>query len=125
LWFEASCGKRDLLLNDNGHTFTGRMLAWCPHQEHHVYSVSLNDMGEMSTETRYFVRGFLAGQEPEGPYGEDGGITPDDELAWELACNRFRRTGSWSGRWDTCAECGCVLLPDSTSDRCWAHGGCQ
>lgn len=122
LWFEAPCGERDLLLDTNGHTYPGRMLAWCPHQEHNVYSVSLNQMGEMSTETRYFVRGFLAGQEPEGPY-DDGEITPEDELAWELATHRFRKSGSWAGRWNTCAACGCVLLPDSTSDHCSEHGG--
>lgn len=123
LWFEASCGDRDLLMGAGGHTYPGRMLAWCPHQEHHVYSVSLNEMGEMSTASRYFVRGYLAGQEPEVPYDDDGEITPEDELAWELATYRFRQTGSWSGGWDTCADCGCVLLPDSTSDHCAEHRG--
>jgi hypothetical protein len=121
LWFDAPCGGRDHLLDANGHTFHGRMLAWCPHQEHHVYSVSLGEMGEMSTETQYFVRGFLAGNEPGAPFDSDWQMTPEDEAAWASATDRFRRTGWWYGRWGTCAECGCVLLPDSAADRCEAH----
>ena len=120
MWFEAFCGNRDFLLDDNGHTFHGRMLAWCPDRGY-SYSVSLDEMGEMSTESEYFVRGFLAGNSPEGPFDESDEITPEDETAWILALQRFRQTGSWFGRWGTCAECGCVLLPDTASDRCGSH----
>ncbi|CAN5524390.1 hypothetical protein BH10ACT3_BH10ACT3_23200 [soil metagenome] len=127
MWFEAECGGRDLLLKDNGHTFTGRMLAWCPHGDEpdsrRVYSVSLSDMAEMSTETRYFVHGFLAGNTPEGPFNEDWEMTDADAVAWQVASIRFRTTGEWSGHWSTCSTCGCVLLPDSWGDKCHEHGG--
>jgi hypothetical protein len=119
LWFEASCGGRDLLVG-NPHTFRGRMAAWCPHQNR-GYTVSVSEMGAMADETRYFVRGFLSGNEPGPPFDDDHGTDRADEVAWRSALRRFRRTGSWYGRWRTCEICGCVLLPDSHADRCHEH----
>lgn len=120
LWFEAFCGERDYLLEGASHTFPGRMLAWCPKNEY-VYSVSLSEMGEMSDQTRYFVRGFLSGNEPE-PLGENyGPVATEDLAAWKSATERFRQTGNWFGRWQTCGVCGCVLLPSTAGDRCCQH----
>ena len=122
LWFEASCGGRDFLVG-NGHTFTGRMAAWCPHTEV-GYNVSLAEMGEMSTETRYYVAGFLAGSEPGCPVHPDDvdpRLEEADLAAWEAALSRFRRTGHWHGRWGTCRACGCVLLPDTDATYCHEH----
>jgi len=117
LWFEAPCGRRDFLVG-NGHTFTGRMAAWCPHDEV-GYNVSLAGMGDMSDETRYFVAGYLAGSEPGPPDEADAA----DLTAWKGATSRFRRTGYWYGRWGTCEVCGCVLLPDTAGRRCHEHLG--
>jgi hypothetical protein len=119
LWFEGSCGGRDLLVG-NSHTFRGRMAAWCP-QRGRGYSVSLSEMGEMSDETRYFIRGFLSGNEPGPPYDDAHGTDSADARAWRSAIRRFRSTGSWYGRWSTCKICGCVLLPDSSVDHCHVH----
>lgn len=110
----------DLLVDGAGHTFIGRMVAWCPDAQRE-YNVSLQDMGEMSEEARYFVRGFLSGNEPGPPYDQDGEIDPVDLDAWRSAIRRFRRTGWWFGRWGTCATCGCVLLPDSAGPLCDRH----
>ncbi|MDW3849461.1 hypothetical protein NMK34_22875 [Micromonospora sp. BRA006-A] len=118
LWFETTCG-RDVLVG-NGHTFAGRMAAWCPH-ESVGYNVSRAQMGAMSEEARYFVAGFLAGSEPRYPLDADGGTEEADLNAWRAALSRFRRTGSWHGRWGTCRVCGCVLLPDAAGDRCHQH----
>ncbi|WP_405092098.1 hypothetical protein OG767_03335 [Micromonospora sp. NBC_01392] len=118
LWFEAPCG-RDVLVG-NGHSFTGRMAAWCPH-EGVGYNVSRAEMGAMSEEARYFVAGFLAGNEPGYPVDVDGETDEADLSAWRAALARFRRTGSWYGRWGTCQVCGCVLLPDTAGDRCHQH----
>lgn len=120
LWFDAPCGGRDFLLAGQGHTFPGRMSAWCP-DDAVSYSVSFGEMGLMSDETRYFVLGFLSGNEPGPPEDDDGNIGPADLGAWRSATARFRRTGTWRGRWRTCAICGCVLLPDSSADRCHEH----
>jgi hypothetical protein len=120
LWFDAPCGGRDFLLAGQGHTFLGRMTAWCPDKAV-SYNVSFAEMGSMSDETRYFVLGFLSGNEPGPPEDEDGNIDPADLEAWRSATDRFRRTGAWYGRWGTCSVCGCVLLPDSSADRCHEH----
>ena len=117
LWFDASCGGRDFLVG-NAHTFTGRMTAWCP-RKGVTYNVSRSELETMAEETRYFVAGFLAGNEPR--YPDDDGTGEADLTAWAAATARFRRTGLWYGRWGTCAECGCVLLPDSAGDRCQEH----
>lgn len=119
LWFQASCGSRDYIVG-NGHTFRGRMAAWCPHRRV-GYNISLSELTEMSTESQYFVKGYLAGTEPGLPMDIQGDTSPEDERAWRAATARFRRTGSWYGRWGTCEECGCVLLPDSGAVRCSEH----
>lgn len=121
LWFTGFCGARDYLLG-SGNTFRGRLSAWCPSKEV-GYTVSLSEISEMSVESEYFVKGFLAGQVPRAPEDEDGSITDDDLYAWWAATERFRRTGSWYGRWGTCSVCGCVLLPDAAGDRCHEHVG--
>lgn len=121
LWFESTCGGRDFLVG-NGHTFVGRMAAWCPEKKV-GYNVSLGEMGAMSDECRYWIAGFLTGNEPDYPYSEDDDRDVDevDMTAWEAALSRFRRTGLWNGRWNTCDVCGCVLLPDTAADRCAEH----
>jgi hypothetical protein len=53
LWFEAFCGSRDLIAG-NGHTSADGMAAWCPREEV-GYDVSLDEMGALSQESRYFV----------------------------------------------------------------------
>lgn len=119
LWFEAPCGGRDFLMG-NGHTFTGRLTAWCPHDEV-GYSVSLGEMGAMPDESRYYVAGFLAGNEPECPTDDEGETDEADLIAWRSATRRFRHTGQWYGRWGTCQVCGCVLLPDTAANHCQEH----
>jgi hypothetical protein len=120
LWFEAKwCGGRDFLFHVGAHTFLGRMMAWCPDRAQ-SYRVSLDEMGVMSDEAKYFVLGFLAGNEPPPP-NDSSDIADPDQTAWRMATARFRLTGSWYGRWGTCAVCGCVLLPDSSEELCHEH----
>lgn len=119
LWFVGPCGHRDLLVG-NGHTFTGRISAWCPHEEY-GFSVSLAEIEEMSTEARYFITGYLAGSEPGPPIDGAGMSTDADWTAWRAATARFRRTGYWWDSRTTCHACGCVLLPDSAAQYCHEH----
>jgi hypothetical protein len=121
LWFEAPCGGRDLLTG-NGGTYPGRMSAWCPEKKV-PYNVSLAEMGQMSQQARYYVAGFLAGNQPgpPPPPAPDADIEPGDWTAWLAAAGRFRRTGLWLGRWRTCQACGRVLLPDTAAEDCQEH----
>lgn len=75
----------------------------------------------MSREAEYFVKGYLCGDEPRSPDDVDGDSTEEDLAAWNQALGRFHRTGLWFGRWRTCNECGCVLLPDTAGNRCAEH----
>lgn len=120
LWFIGLCGGRDYLLPENGHTFNGRMSAWCP-DKRVGYNVSLGEIDERSIEATYFIKGFLAGDGPAPPYDDEGDVDAADLQAWHAAIQRFNTSGSWFGRWRTCLECGCVLLPDSFGDRCADH----
>jgi hypothetical protein len=121
LWFEAPCGGRDLLAG-NGGTFHGRMRAWCP-DKRVSYNVSLAEMGQMSREARYWVAGFLAGNQPGPPPPPDfdADTDPGDLVAYRAATGRFHRTGLWFGRWRTCQACGRVLLPDTAAESCQEH----
>jgi hypothetical protein len=98
------------------------MWAWCPHEQL-GYNVSLAEMGQMSQEARYWVAGFLAGNQlgPPPPPHFDADTDPGDLIAWRAATGRFRRTGLWSGRWRTCQTCGRVLLPDTADENCQEH----
>jgi hypothetical protein len=121
LWFEAPCGGRDQLVG-SGDTYPGRMAAWCPDKQV-SYNVSLAEMGQMSQQARYYVAGFLAGNQPgpPPPPDPDSGIEAGDLTAWTAATSRFRRTGLWIGRWRTCQACGRVLLPDTAAEDCQEH----
>jgi hypothetical protein len=91
LWFDTQCG-RHYLLDGNAHTFPGRMLAYCAERGIRT-RVSKGEIGDCSEQSRYFVRGFLSGNEPAPPDSNDG-IEPA-YLAWSDAAARFRDTGYW------------------------------
>jgi hypothetical protein len=120
LWFVGTCGERDFLVDGHGHTFRGRMSAWCPTQQH-WYNVSKAAITECSTETEFFIRGFLTGCEPGPPIDDEGEMNEADHKAWRAAAQRFHSTGYWYGRWTTCDVCGRVLLPDTDAEVCESH----
>ncbi|HLL68773.1 MAG TPA: hypothetical protein VK453_24110 [Micromonosporaceae bacterium] len=92
LWFDTEHCGRHYLLDGNSHTFRGRMLAYCAERGIHT-RVSKGEISDCSEQTRYFVRGFLSGNEPAPPES-DSGIDPA-YLAWSDAAARFRDTGYW------------------------------
>ncbi|MEU1396045.1 hypothetical protein ABZ403_08260 [Micromonospora zamorensis] len=92
LWFDtAQCG-RHYLLDGNPHTSAGRMLAYCAELGIRT-RVSKGEIGVCSEQTRYFVRGFLSGNELAPPESGDGAEAA--YLAWREAAARFRDSGSW------------------------------
>ncbi|HWO22668.1 MAG TPA: hypothetical protein VNO30_28105 [Kofleriaceae bacterium] len=124
LWFvTAHCEGRHYVLG-NGHTFRGRIHAWCPAKQL-GFRVSKSDITECSRETAYYVRGLLAGQEPAAPVDDEGDLLPPDDpeyRAWVHATKLFGQTGSWNERVRLCEVCGARLWPSNPKPTCWdAH----
>jgi hypothetical protein len=99
LWFEhLGCRGRHYLLG-NPHTVPGRMQAWCPREGVSVF-VSRNDIGRASRAARYWIEGYLHGNEPAPPAGRDG--PPDFGSAtyrrWQRDTASFRASGTWPSR---------------------------
>lgn len=115
LWFTqrySGPNKKYYLCITNPHTFVGRMYAWDDDAEQ-GFCVSKEEIATCSTETVYFVKGFLAGNEPAEPLDADGYDYPDDHplrKRWLQARDLFRITGTWAeGR--ICEKCGQEMLP--------------
>jgi hypothetical protein len=92
LWFtmEPGCNGKHYLICAS-HTFPGRFTAWCPLKKR-MANCSFSDVRSASTEARYWLKGFLAGNEPPPPAAKVG----SRELkTWERAARRFQKTGSW------------------------------
>jgi hypothetical protein len=120
LWFlMAGCEGRHYLVDGNPHTFHGRMYFYCPPQN--VYTrVSKSEIAECSDETKYFIRGFLSGNEPPPPRDDDQDLLDDGDPRfgqWRKAVDVFRDTGYWwSGDTRRCETCGSELLPSGPCD---------
>ncbi len=98
LWFTVpdKChGEKHYLLG-NPHTFKGRIMAWCPHKETSFF-VSLKEMKELSEPARWWITGYLRGNEPHPPINGDGDTNFDSKeyKAWEKACDEFHESGVW------------------------------
>jgi hypothetical protein len=97
LWFmHEGCEGKHFLIG-NPHTYPGRMWAWCPKDER-TFFVSKGAMGEMSEAAKYWVMGFLAGNQPEPPRdGEDNEVDFKGVAyrEWLKNIEVFERTGIW------------------------------
>jgi hypothetical protein len=99
LWFVSShpiCrGGRDYLWDEQWHTHPGRMAAYCPHDaEHSDYRISLQGLpGDLPAATRYWVRGFLAGNLPKPPH--DAPPNGPEMAAWREQARVFAHEGWW------------------------------
>jgi hypothetical protein len=96
LWFTmgSHCEGKHFLLG-NPHTFVGRMLAWCPNKEVSFF-VSKNGVDECSVETEYWMKGFLAGNEPKPP-SENGDVDFESKAykEWLKKVEKFKEIGNW------------------------------
>ncbi|MDO3410542.1 hypothetical protein QWJ34_12290 [Saccharibacillus sp. CPCC 101409] len=82
----------------------------------------------MSEQTRYWIKGFLYGNEPDQPYNDEEGklFSGEEYERWFEAVQLFHETGHWNdmeGR--VCDTCGKDLLPSEMGVRCrdCAEGG--
>ena len=96
LWFyHHGCEGKHFLIG-NPHTVVGRMWAWCPANERSFF-VSKADMGDMSEQARYWVKGFLAGNQPGPPVDKDGDVDfeSDEYRVWQTRIDKFEQAGIW------------------------------
>jgi hypothetical protein len=96
LWFYSErCHGRDYVFDSHWHTHPGRMAVFCPHStEWPNYRISLSEMpADLPTATKYWVRGFLAGNLPRQP-ADDEDDTPAMQR-WREKALSFAREGYW------------------------------
>lgn len=96
---EPHCTGKHYLLCAS-HTFPGRFTAWCPVKKRST-NCSLSDVNRSSKESLYWLKGFLAGNEPDPPRRPDGAYvsaSSADFKAWEKAAKSFQKTGFWPDR---------------------------
>ena len=98
LWVTSDyCPDRDWLIEGNAHTHPGRLAIWCPHRGG-GYNLSRDEIRETSVAGRYWIRGFVVGNEPNSPLDDDGfpiDETSADYQAWESARLEYLRQGVW------------------------------
>jgi hypothetical protein len=99
LWFRTShCSGKHFILG-NPHTDHGRIYAWCPKKQT-GFCVSKLEITSLSKESKYWIEGFLSGNEPEPPDESDISSTQDyfksrKYKKWEKAIAEFKETGYW------------------------------
>ena len=125
LWFtmgDCCAGKHYLLYNS--HTFPGRMGAWCPLKEV-TFCVSKSEMTELSSQAVYWVKGFLAGNEPDAPTDKNGDYLPEDHPRyqhWRAEIEQFPETGYWKFFAYLCEECGAQASLTQDGIHCFECG---
>ncbi|BBH24321.1 hypothetical protein Back11_56660 [Paenibacillus baekrokdamisoli] len=121
LWFtfKEHCKGKHFIVG-NPHTFHGRISAYCP-QKNVYFNVSLGEIGDMPSTTKYWIKGFLSGNEPAPPVDEEGDIYPpahEMDIHWVRSIALFHKTGYWYSGDRSCAVCGQKLLNSWTEFEC-------
>ena len=101
LWFELeNCEGRHFLIG-NPHTYKGRIDAYCP-IKNTTFCISYKEIKKMSIESKYWLQGYLSGNEPDPPEEYDGESAVDFFQSmrykeWELKIQKFKETGEFDG----------------------------
>lgn len=94
LWVESFDGERGVL-SGNPHTHRGRFsVLW--ESTGRTHPTSLSDLRAMSEPARYWLSGYLAGNEPEisDVFPDLEGEPTEEQVShWRLVCREFRETG--------------------------------
>lgn len=113
------CPSKHFLLY-NPHTFVGRVAVYCE-SKNRIANISKSEIADTSREAGYWLKGFLAGCEPDCPKTEDGDILPDDDprvTEWRAAIQAFPQSGLWYSGARQCSSCGTHLLPTTLGECC-------
>lgn len=119
LWFKVGhCAGIHYFIG-NPHTFYGRMWAWCPDKQR-TFFVSKNEVLECSVESKYWIIGFLNGNEPNPPVDNDYQTVfgTKEYKEWQQAINLFHETGFWYSEERICPKCNGTRLPSEIGDTC-------
>jgi hypothetical protein len=121
LWVSLgnSCPGKHYLLH-NPHTFTGRIAVFSE-QQNQVFNISKSEIVEYSSEAANWLKGYLAGCEPDAPLSETGDYLEDDHprmIEWRTAIQEFPQTGFWYFGARQCDSCGNSLLPSTIGTFC-------
>ena len=119
LWFyHNGCEGKHYLIG-NPHTFYGRMWAWCPKKQKSFF-VSLVEIGEKSEQAKYWIDGFLCGNQPAPPtdVNDDVDFESPAYKKWIEAIKLFSKTGYWTDMERQCDKCGKELLNSEIEDIC-------
>lgn len=97
LWIELENCEGRHFLTGNPHTFIGRIDTYCP-SKNITFCISYSEIRNMSIESKYWLLGFLRGNEPGPPEEYDGESAIDYFQSerykeWEFKIRNFRKTG--------------------------------
>jgi hypothetical protein len=96
------------------------MKAYCPNKNV-TFNVSKSEIADCSLEAKYWIMGFLAGNEPDAPRDEQGDYLPENTSQyqrWRAAIQQFPVTGIWVVQDRVCENCGDLLLPTQLGLKC-------
>ena len=97
LWIEVKGVSGRCYLFGNPHTFRGRMYAYSEDLATDL-AVSKSQIRDASPEARYWIAGFLVGNEPSEieALGDDESVDAEVRTRrWQEMCADFRRSGFW------------------------------
>lgn len=96
LWFyHKGCEGKHFFLG-NPHLVPGRLWGWCP-KENCSFFLNKNDIEDMPEISAYWLKGFLAGNEPPPPVDEDGQseFSGPAYEQWQEKIKQFHESGVW------------------------------
>jgi hypothetical protein len=96
LWFEHDgCEGKHYLLG-NPHTFPGRIWAYCTKKDT-TFCVSKNEIGNMSIQSEYWIKGFLIGNQPIPPTDTNDEVNYESKeyKNWVDKVEIFNKNGIW------------------------------
>ena len=122
LWFyHKGCTGKHFFIG-NPHTFPGRILAWCPQQQKSFF-LSVSEVEEMSEYSKYWIKGYLTGNEPSPPTDGNGDVqfSGKEYEEWAEAVDLFATTGYWRDEQRFCSSCEKRMLksePEIICEKC-------
>jgi hypothetical protein len=123
LWLVVPhCCPDHHFFGENPHTFHGRISVWCPRLGRWT-RISKSEISEMSAASRYWLAGYLSGNEPDAPRDGNGDYLADDApemVTWRRSVARFAQTGYWNAKARTCASCRQPVEPAQPDETCLA-----